>query len=298
MNEFESSNHNQERTPDADEFKWDHLKDAPHPLFNKVEKAEQVDDQVERRLRNDLLDAGEQFSKNERSAYGYLSEEMTKSNLGIPSSSVEGLGINSAMIDSKRLNTMIEYLDTKYSTDIKEEDKQKILNDLRESYLKDTKNRVGLFEDTTGSIARDLNQSENKTFEEPAYRVNSINKIVPDQMSIANAYFEYFDHPTEEAKKRLNNQVDNYALAIRQGVGKLSETVYDNRVGSSDLADILNNNVGRGVSLSYEDVHSALMQYFNHKLEKATPIPEKVEDVPRQTPPAPKSSQSLPSDIF
>lgn len=288
MNNVESFRQNQEQLPDTNGTKWDDLKDVPHPQFNRI------DDKNELRLRNELMRASEQFSKDERAIYGLLSEELAKSNLSSLSKTVEELGAGSSQLDSERYQTMLDYLDNKFSDEINSGEKEKITTELRESYLKNTRAREGLFEDSTRDIWNNLSRSDDRAFEEPAYYVNEIRKNMPGQTSIAEAYFEYFDNPTDERlRQRLNGRVDEYTYSFRNRLGHLSETVHSNTIGTSALPDVLNNRLGSSMSRDYENIHSAIMHYFDHKMEKASPTTTNNENDTKNPP-----ISSLPSDIF
>lgn len=309
---------NSEQVPDIDSLGWDALKDAPNSTFNQkepfddgTESFERTDnhnkdiDRAEAQLKNALIESNEKFTRRERAVCNNLADELKHSHLDSLSRPVQEFGDYSSRLDSERFEVLLEYLDQKFSPELNDEDKKRITDELRDTYYKDTTARAGLLAEESDTVWKNLNQMESKALEKPIYHMNNYRKNAPNyQVQIAKAYFDYFDEPTDRSRNHLTHKVEDYLQLLRHEFGGIAQDLTDNKIGTKDLPDSIFRGLSQNTSKNYEEMHDALLKYFDYKNNEAlknksnTKNEESVIDSLDKIKLDDKSSNSLPSDIF
>lgn len=230
-------------------------------------EARPFDPELERRersLRAELLDAGETFSRKERSAYGFVSDSLSQIGFNAFSRKIEDFGMGTANLDARRSEALVEYLDAKFSDDPKI---KKSADDLWDEYRRISTNRANVLDDTLDSTRRSLFITENRMLEDAAMRVSQMRELPEEQILLTNAYREYFDNPSKKNKAALDEQVDKYTRLTRNGLYGLADSLEPVAGRRSDLPDALGGNLSRTIARGYEEVHDSIMKYFNFKQE-------------------------------
>lgn len=307
----ETISSNSEKAPDIDSSDWDALKYAPNSSVNNSENDtprsesshEKEVDRTEIQLKNALIDSNERFTRNERSACSDLADELSRSHLEALSRPIQEFGAYSSRLDSERFETLLEYLDQKFSTELDSEDKKRITDELRDSYFKDTTARAGLMAEKTDVIRDRLGQINDNAFEETIHYFDKYRKDAPNyQVQIAKAYFDYFDEPTDKTRNYLNHKVGDYIESLRREFGGMTEGIVKNKIGSKNLPDTIFLGVARSSAKNYEEMHDSLLNYFNYKTNEILktnpqvqePTNESFDNIDQNE----QSPNSLPSDIF
>ena len=306
----ETSPISSEQIPDIDSPDWDSLKTAPNETFNNIENDaskneashNKVIDRTEIQLKNALIDCNERFVRDERLACGSLADELSRSHLESLSRPVHEFGAYSSRLDSERFETLLEYLDQKFSTELKDEDKKRITDELKDTYFKDTMARAGLLAEKTDTVRDKLVQTDNKSFEESIHHFDKYRKDAPDfQVQIAKAYFDYFEEPTDKTRTRLAHKVGDYTTLLRREFGGITEGIVNNKIGSKNLPDSVFLGVAKSAIKNYEEMHSAVLKYYDHKnseiLESSSQTSE-ASTIPPKNIDLDGPSDKLPTDIF
>ena len=305
---------NSEQIPDIDSSDWDALINAPNETFNKIAEVEDIDslkgaelhnkevDRVEMQLKNALIDSNERFTQSERAACDNLADVLNHSHLESLSRPVQEFGNYSSRLDSERFETLLEYLDQKFSTELNDEDKKRITDELRDTYFKDTTARAGLMAEKTDIIRDKLSQTDNKAFDETIHHFDKYRKDAPNyQVQIAKAYFDYFDEPTDNARNRLNHKVGDYTDLLRSEFGGMADGIVKNKIGSKGLPEAIFFDLARNSAKNFEEMHDALLKYYNHKTSEALNNPPTLESTntsPDDINLDGQSSNNIPSEIF
>ena len=285
------------------ETKWDELTDVGFRSSNNanVQRSLSNSEKIERSLRSNLLDASETFSRQKHAAYSNLAENLTRSGYGSLIDPIESLDDKTAKIDTRRIGHLVDYIDQRFAAP--DDASRHAAESIKEEYLKDTRFCAETIADSTGKISRELVQTEDKRLEGVIHYISKVKEDAPDgQIRLAKAYFKYFDEPSDESKRYLMNQVANYSALLRQELGNVSDEIARNHLGNKELpgASFI---VGRSLSRGYEELHDAIMKYYNHKsahsdmdANSTTSPSEQGQAV--STDNTSRSSSSLPTDIF
>lgn len=247
---------------DSSGVTWGNIAEKAPPFG---QSAELLDDKekIEKRLRGELIDAYENRIDKERRAYGYVANALSDAGYGVFSGTVDEYGMDTAEIDGKLCEEILGYIDAKFSPDPHVVESRKTH---QEEYERTINSRAGVAFDMLDSIRRGLCVSGSERFDNTIDTLSHMKDRVPEgQINLARAYFAYFEDPTEQNKGRLNEHVNGYINSTRRGISELAEDVYTAVPRSADLADTLDSGLGRNVSQGYEDVHEAVIKYFDFK---------------------------------
>jgi hypothetical protein len=244
------------------------------------------------KMRKQYLETIEGFTRDEAKSYYRLAEELSSSGLGFGAESVESLGGKSAEIDERRYATMAEYIDKMFDGS----QDQRALDEMREDYFMETKNRAGLLDETVDDIDHRLLQSGDSGFEGVSYGLRNIGRNVPEgELSLAKAYFDYYDDPSDQARRALDGRLKDYVKTFNDDlhgtVDELSKVVAtgDDLLGAEY-------EFRQRLSRGYEDAHKAIMDYYEYKSKDAEPPESQPEAPSESSSSAETSSSALPTD--
>ena len=268
--DFNSANREQGSTDSGTE--WDTLKDVPNAMFNPTEIVDDLDapERIERRLKGNLIDCNERFIRGERIACGSLADELSRSHLRELSTPVQEFGEISSRLDSSRFDILMEYLDKKFSSELSDEEKDRVTSDLRDEYLRGTMQRANLTEEETSNVRRMLARTEDERLARSIHHIDRLRKESPNyQVQVANAYFDYFDNPSDNNRTRLTTKVLDYTDTLRREFRGVTEGAIEGRVGSRDLPDSIYFNFARNTTKNYEEMHEAILDYYDFRAKNS-----------------------------
>ncbi|MBR3253882.1 hypothetical protein IKF86_01380 [Candidatus Saccharibacteria bacterium] len=257
-----------------------------------VNETNEMNSEKADRVREELLSTAEDFARNERKSYNYLAEELTKSSIIFPQNNnpVEDYGALSSKIDSSRFAEIIGYID---AISAQEPDSADVANSCRDEYFRATKARGEALFDAASYIQKHIAYTGNENLDGAAQVLGKIKQTLPEeQLRLANAYFDYFDDPSEQAKRSLDNHVGNYVASFQTSLGSLFSTLPSASANSEALLDS-EYKLRQHLSLGYEDIHKLIMDYYK---QKTSARGAQIELPPSQTSPAKPSSDELPID--
>ena len=289
--------------PSVSNKEWEDLKTIKYRGTSPANERSNLSPEiVERHLRNELLGVGESFCQQEHAAYSNLTEELSRSGFDALVNPIESLGDSAAKIDTKRIACIVGYIDRLFLPDTDDPDSP-TSEDLKQEYLKDTRARAEEIFKSTDGIHRILSRAENNRFEGVIHYVDRLKDNAPDsQTQLAYMYFQYFDNPSDDTRRRLTNRVDDYTASLCHELNGVSSEIIRNNLGDRDLPGA-SHIVGRSLSRGYEELHSTIMKYYDCKLEhfnastkNTTPPFEQTQTIPPDS--IPSSPSGLPSDIF
>lgn len=221
-------------------------------------------------LRNRLNDATNNFVKEENEGYVAIINNLSESGINFPPNEnpVEVLAKNLTNNDKERLDAIIGYIDARFSADGSNSPDEHTAKQYRQLYLKSTDSRaksLGGFLNymDEGNYGVDFTSAFVSDGDNPNFPAEKY--YLPEkQNELAEAYFKYFDNPSEESKIALEGKVKTYTEKMKNGIRSVCAGVGAAKIGNEQLPQIIDI-LGSSMSENYGSVHEAIMKYYDYK---------------------------------
>ena len=278
-------------TPSQQPTKWDSLSEISFDQNNALASKEKV-------LRNKLINAGKDFARQESFNYSTIANEINKAGYKELGKISGDQGIYISRLDDKRTDTLVDYLDAKFSDDPSVSDRQETI---WHEYETITNQRANTTSNMTSSLSHQLRAQGDPSFMDTIQQLSTTEELPTDQIALASLYRQYFDDPSEKNKKILNEKVQQYSQSLKQDFSKIAFSL-PNAKANQPIQELLGMKLGRNLADGYGSVHSAIMDYYAFKSsnhhhdipnQPETPSPTITKSTPPENP-----ANSLPQDII
>ncbi len=249
---------------------WASLADNSNELFNpkpqsspnntqsKPELSPDEKEKLGRKLRKELLETAELASKKQSEAYKYLYESLSNSGYNALATTVDGFRKNTVDLDAGRIKSLIDYIDLKFTSG---PGVDKSRAEARENYQKASVAYAGKIEKSLEYAGRGLLLSSGET----ASCLLKLRKTLPEsQLATSKELIEYFDNPSEEAKKQLKENLTGHDNLIGKAFHSLTKSTEEEMPRSSGISDTVYK-IGATTRGGHEGLYGALIDYYEFK---------------------------------
>ena len=278
-------------TPSQQPTKWDSLSEIGFDQNNALASKEKV-------LRNRLINAGKDFARQESFNYSAIGNEISKTGYKELGKISGDQGVYISRLDNKRTDTLVDYLDAKFSDNPSISDRQETI---WHEYEAITNQRAGATSNITNSLSHQLRIQGDPSFTDTIQQLSTTEELPAAQVALASLYRQYFDDPSEKNKKILTESVQKYSQSLKQVFGKIAFSLPNTRA-NQPVQELLGMKLGNNLANGYGSIHSAIMDYYAFKSSNNhhdTPNQPKASSPTtiKSTPPK-DPANSLPLDIL
>ncbi|MBQ8156511.1 hypothetical protein IJ101_01860 [Candidatus Saccharibacteria bacterium] len=220
----------------------------------------------DRRMRDELIAAKEEFIKKEGRDYQILIDEIDKygHEYAPVKNIISALGNETLAIDQVKYDSLFDYIDERFSNN-NANDHEAVLAKERNTYLGSVNKRANILSDSMDSLGRFIAGTNNQALETLGNGIDMTKSKMPDEeVALAQAYLEYFDSPSEETERKLNNRRGDHDHSLGQSLGSMRDATSDARIWGKGLSEACAR-LSIDLSSGYELTHEAIMKYFDYK---------------------------------